>query len=195
LKWRCLRCLPMNCKGLIGGNLGQRWRVKPVPRRCLSPARRHKDAGRRAKDVPVSCVLVLPYLIKKWAMSPISCPVFETLKETPKEKDLLHNPPLKRSNLKICCLFIQELKQAQEFSSRQSWIMNQDYSWKVLADTKLFFMPICSLVNAGVAIVRSLGVWTMSQSQTEESLVQIEDDVQQGVNSSEAMCKHPQCFW
>lgn len=52
------------------------------------------------------------------------------------------------------------------------------------------------MVNAGVAIVRSLSVLAEQSGNPKfkKALTTIGEDVQQGVNLSEAMAKHPDCF-
>lgn len=51
-------------------------------------------------------------------------------------------------------------------------------------------------MNAGVAIVRSLGVLSeqCSNPKLKQSLMDISSDVQNGINLSDAMRKHPDCF-
>lgn len=51
-------------------------------------------------------------------------------------------------------------------------------------------------MNAGVAIVRSLGVLSEQCSNTKlkQALIEISNDVQSGMNLSESMRKHPDCF-
>jgi type IV pilus assembly protein PilC len=63
-------------------------------------------------------------------------------------------------------------------------------------DKAVFSRQFAALVNAGVAIVRSLGVLSeqCSNPKLKKALVAISDDVQQGMNLSEAMRKHPDCF-
>ncbi|MHC5833020.1 MAG: type II secretion system F family protein, partial [Nostoc sp.] len=50
--------------------------------------------------------------------------------------------------------------------------------------------------NAGVAIVRSLGVLSeqCSNPKLKQALIEISIDVQSGMNLSESMRKHPDCF-
>jgi type IV pilus assembly protein PilC len=63
-------------------------------------------------------------------------------------------------------------------------------------DKAVFSRQFAVLMNAGVAIVRSLGVLSEQCSNTKlkQALVEISTDVQSGMNLSEAMRKHPDCF-
>lgn len=60
----------------------------------------------------------------------------------------------------------------------------------------VFSRQFAVLINAGVAIVRSLGVLGEQQTnpKMKKALTGINADVQQGINLSEAMSKHPDCF-
>ena len=63
-------------------------------------------------------------------------------------------------------------------------------------DKAIFPRQFAVLVNAGVAIVRSLAVLAEQSGNPKfkKALTTIGEDVQQGVNLSEAMAKHPYCF-
>ena len=63
-------------------------------------------------------------------------------------------------------------------------------------DKAIFSRQFSVLVNAGVAIVRSLSVLAEQSSSPKfkKALTVISNDVQQGTNLSEAMAKHPDCF-
>ena len=63
-------------------------------------------------------------------------------------------------------------------------------------DRAVFSRQFAALTNAGVAIVRSLGVLSeqCSNPKLKKSLLDISADVQNGVNLSDAMRKHPECF-
>lgn len=63
-------------------------------------------------------------------------------------------------------------------------------------DKAIFSRQLATLVNAGVSIVRGLGVLT-DQCENPKLKVALKDilaDVQQGANLSDAMRKHPECF-
>jgi type IV pilus assembly protein PilC len=63
-------------------------------------------------------------------------------------------------------------------------------------DKAIFSRQFAVLMNAGVAIVRSLGVLSeqAENPKLKKALIEISADVQQGTNLSEAMAKHPDCF-
>lgn len=116
-----------------------------------------------------------------------------------KEKITAKSPGEARSGLRARGFFIQELKQAQEFKLKGN--LNLDQLQLALTsvsvkDKAVFSRQFAALVNAGVAIVRSLGVLSeqCSNPKLKKALVAISDDVQQGMNLSEAMRKHPDCF-
>ncbi|MBE9114595.1 type II secretion system F family protein [Lusitaniella coriacea LEGE 07157] len=63
-------------------------------------------------------------------------------------------------------------------------------------DKAIFSRQFSVMVNAGVAIVRCLGVLSEQcpNPKLKKALLAISDDVQQGVSLSESMRKHPDCF-
>ena len=63
-------------------------------------------------------------------------------------------------------------------------------------DKAIFSRQFAVMINAGVAIVRCLGILTeqCKNPKFKKSLSAINTEVQQGTNLSEAMSKHPQCF-
>ena len=65
-----------------------------------------------------------------------------------------------------------------------------------MKDKAVFSRQFAVLMNAGVAIVRSLGVLSeqCSNPKLKQALVEISIDVQSGMNLSESMRKHPDCF-
>lgn len=116
-----------------------------------------------------------------------------------KEKIVAQTVAEARSNLRSRGLFIQELKQTQEF--KFSGDIKLDGLQTALAkvtvkDKAIFSRQFATLVNAGVAIVRSLGVLAEQSSnpKMKKALLEISLDVQQGMTLSEAMRKHPECF-
>ncbi len=116
-----------------------------------------------------------------------------------KEKIVAQSLREARSNLRSRGLFIQELKQAQEFKFSGDINLKplQSALTKVsVKDKAVFSRQLATLINAGVAIVRSLGVLAeqCSNPKLKTALVDISGDVQQGMNLSEAMRKHPDCF-
>lgn len=63
-------------------------------------------------------------------------------------------------------------------------------------DKAIFSRQFAVLVNAGVAIIRTLTVLAEQSSNPKfkKALMVISSDVQQGTNLSDAMAKHPDCF-
>lgn len=116
-----------------------------------------------------------------------------------KEKIVAASPGEARSTLRERGLFVQEIKQAQEFKFSGKFNL-QDFQTSLTSvsvkDKAIFSRQFAVLVNAGVAIVRSLGVLAeqCSNPKLKKALLEISADVQQGVNLSEAMRKHPDCF-
>ncbi len=116
-----------------------------------------------------------------------------------KEKIVAASPFIARSSLREKGLVIQDLKQAQEFKLSGDLDLSQFQAAlaKVsVKDKAIFSRQFAVLTNAGVAIVRSLGVLSEQSPnpKLKKALIEISEDVQQGVNLSEAMRKHPQCF-
>jgi len=116
-----------------------------------------------------------------------------------KERIVAASPGEARSTLRGRGLFIQEIKQAQELKFRGKFDLQQFQTALTsvsVKDKAVFSRQFAVLVNAGVAIVRSLGVLAeqCSNPKLKKALLEISADVQQGVNLSEAMRKHPDCF-
>ncbi|MBD2415241.1 pilus assembly protein PilC [Nostoc calcicola FACHB-389] len=102
-----------------------------------------------------------------------------------------------RTNLREQGFVIQELKQSKGFQPDVALKNFQNSLVKVsVKDKAVFSRQFAVLMNAGVAIVRSLGVLSEQCSNTKlkQALVEISNDVQSGMNLSEAMRKHPDCF-
>ncbi len=100
-----------------------------------------------------------------------------------------------RKSLKQQGFVVQEVKQYQGVSFDIKKIKTQFTSVSV-KDKAVFSRQFAALVNAGVAIVRSLGVLSeqCSNPELKAALMDISADVQNGINLSEAMRKHPKCF-
>lgn len=104
-----------------------------------------------------------------------------------------------RSTLRQRGLFIQELKKVKEFNIGANFnltAIQTSLASVSVKDKAVFSRQFAALVNAGVAIVRCLGVLAeqCANPKLKKALLEISADVQQGVNLSEAMRKHPQCF-
>jgi type IV pilus assembly protein PilC len=100
-----------------------------------------------------------------------------------------------RTNLRDKGFIVQDLKESQTLESRLNKL--QDSFVKVsVKDKAVFSRQFAALVNAGVAIVRSLGVLAeqCSNPKLKKALEEISSDVQSGINLSDSMRKHPDCF-
>lgn len=95
-------------------------------------------------------------------------------------------------------LFPNNIKEAQSFDlSKLSLESIQTAMTSVsVKDKAVFSRQFAAMVNAGVAMVRSLGVLSeqCSNRKLKKALIEISSEVQQGTNLSDAMRKHPDCF-
>ncbi|BAY62868.1 type II secretion system F domain-containing protein [Calothrix brevissima NIES-22] len=101
-----------------------------------------------------------------------------------------------RNNLRDLGFVVQDLKESQGgFSFDLQKFKNSMVSVSV-KDKAVFSRQFAVLTNAGVAIVRSLGVLAeqCSNPKLKAALTDIGNDVQTGTNLSDSMRKHPQCF-
>jgi len=102
-----------------------------------------------------------------------------------------------RTNLRDQGFVVQDLKESQSLASRFDIKKLQNSFVKVsVKDKAIFSRQFAALVNAGVAIVRGLGVLSeqCSNPKLKAALIEICADVQTGVNLSDSMRKHPECF-
>jgi type IV pilus assembly protein PilC len=111
------------------------------------------------------------------------------------EKVVAESVAQARTTLRQQGFVVQDLKQSQGFSFDLNKLSTKFTSVSV-KDKAIFSRQFAVLVNAGVAIVRSLGVLSeqCSNPKLKQALIEISNDVQNGTNLSEAMRKHPQCF-
>lgn len=74
--------------------------------------------------------------------------------------------------------------------------INASLSSLTIKDKAVFSRQFAAMVNAGVALVRCLGVLTEQcpNPRLKKALIAISKEVQEGTNLSEAMRKHPKCF-
>ncbi len=74
--------------------------------------------------------------------------------------------------------------------------LNARFSSLSIRDKAIFSRQFAAMVNAGVAMVRCLGVLSEQcpNPKLKKALLAISGEVQQGTNLSDAMRKHPQCF-
>ncbi|BAY18064.1 type II secretion system protein [Nostoc sp. HK-01] len=102
-----------------------------------------------------------------------------------------------RTNLRDKGFVVQELKQSQGLPLSFDFKKFQNSFVKVpIKEKAVFSRQLATLVNAGVAIVRGLGVLAdqCTNPKMKQALIDISNDVQSGVNLSDSMRKHPDCF-
>lgn len=102
-----------------------------------------------------------------------------------------------RASLREKGLFVQELKQDDGLSlNLDLGSLKDSFTRVTVKDKAVFSRQFAALVNAGVAMVRGLGVLSeqCQNPKLKKALLNISSDVQQGVNLSDAMRKHPECF-
>ncbi|MEM6837362.1 MAG: type II secretion system F family protein [Cyanobacteria bacterium P01_C01_bin.120] len=112
-----------------------------------------------------------------------------------KEKVAASNPNEARNLLKDQGLFIQDLKEEKSFNFSFAELKLAMTSVSV-KDKAVFSRQFAALVNAGVALVRGLGVLSEEcpNPKLKRALEEINGDVQQGTSLSDSMSKHPSCF-
>jgi type IV pilus assembly protein PilC len=94
-------------------------------------------------------------------------------------------------------LLVKELKQQQGLGVNFSLKAILDSMAKVtVKDKAIFSRQFAALVNAGVAMVRGLGVLSeqCQNPKLKRALLGVSSDVQQGVSLSDSMRKYPECF-
>lgn len=98
-----------------------------------------------------------------------------------------------RTNLRDQGLVVQDLKQSINFDFEK---FQNSFVKVTVKEKAVFSRQLATLVNAGVAIVRGLGVLgdQCTNKKMKQALLDISNDVQSGVNLSDAMRKHPDCF-
>jgi type IV pilus assembly protein PilC len=114
-----------------------------------------------------------------------------------KEKIVAESLAQARTNLRDKGFVVQDLKQSQGFSGSFDLKKIQNSFVKVeIKEKAVFSRQLATLVNAGVAIVRGLGVLSdqCTNPKMKQALIDISNDVQSGVNLSDSMRKHPDCF-
>jgi type IV pilus assembly protein PilC len=94
-------------------------------------------------------------------------------------------------------LQVMEVKEDQGFKFDGKFEINLDFLGSIsVKDKAMFSRQFAALVNAGVAMVRGLGVMAdqCTNKKFKNILLQVNADVQQGMSLSEAMRSHPQAF-
>jgi type IV pilus assembly protein PilC len=110
-----------------------------------------------------------------------------------KQKIVASSAAEARTTLREQGLFVQELR---EDSGGFNIDLQDMFTSVSVKDKAVFSRQFAVLINAGVAMVRGLGVLSdqCPNPKLKKALQQINTDVQQGTNLSDSMRKHPQCF-
>lgn len=111
-----------------------------------------------------------------------------------KEKVVANTLRDARASLREKGFTVNDLKESKGFS------LNFDFQTAMatvtVKDKAIFSRQFAAMVNAGVAMVRALGVLTEQSTnpKLKKALSGISSDVNQGTSLAEAMRKHPDCF-
>jgi type IV pilus assembly protein PilC len=117
-----------------------------------------------------------------------------------KRKISATSPAEARTTLREQGLFVQELAEDRSLFEKLNTLDLKDiqnsFAKVTVKDKAVFSRQFAALVNAGVALVRGLGVLAdqCPNPKLKKSLQAISADVQQGTNLSDSMRKHPECF-
>lgn len=125
--------------------------------------------------------------------------VRDSVGKSKQEKIVADSMAQARSQLRQQGFVIQDLQQFKGFDLADALDITKlqtKLATVSVKDKAIFSRQFAALTNAGVAIVRSLGVLSeqCSNPKLKEALLDISSEVQNGVNLSDAMRKHPQCF-
>jgi len=112
-----------------------------------------------------------------------------------KEKIVADSVGKARDTLRERGFVIKDLKESQGFKFDLESIKVSTAKVTV-KDKAVFSRQFAAMVNAGVAMVRCLGVLAeqCTNPKLKKALTEISTEVQQGTNLSDAMRKHPDCF-
>jgi type IV pilus assembly protein PilC len=103
-----------------------------------------------------------------------------------------------RKKLKQKYQFIQNIRPVKSFDVTQINFQDIEAAMNpvTVRDKAVFSRQFAAMVNAGVAMVRCLSVLAdqCSNPKLRKVLGQVSLDVQQGINLSDAMRRHPECF-
>jgi type IV pilus assembly protein PilC len=107
-----------------------------------------------------------------------------------------------RAALREQGLFVDSVKEVQQFTLAGAYKAAQEFNIEehlasvTVKDKAIFSRQMSVLVNAGVPLVRALGVLSeqCTNPKLKKALLQLNEDVQQGNNMSESMRKFPEVF-
>jgi type IV pilus assembly protein PilC len=117
-----------------------------------------------------------------------------------RQKVTADSPAEARSTLREQGLFVQELAEDRGLLDSLTNFDLKDINSAIatvsVKDKAIFSRQFAVLINAGVAMVRGLGVLAdqCPNPKMKKALQDISSDVQQGTNLSDSMRKHPKCF-
>ncbi|HEY9628439.1 MAG TPA: type II secretion system F family protein [Coleofasciculaceae cyanobacterium] len=117
-----------------------------------------------------------------------------------RERVNANTPSEARTAMREQGLFVQEISEDKGLLDRlNSFDLSEIQTAMTsvsIKDKAIFSRQFAVLINAGVAMVRGLGVLSdqCSNPKMKKALQEISADVQQGTNLSDAMRKHPKCF-
>ena len=117
-----------------------------------------------------------------------------------RERVTANTPSEARTALREQGLFVQEITEDTGLLDRLSKFDLSEIQTAMtgvsIKDKAIFSRQFAVLINAGVAMVRGLGVLSdqCPNPKMKKALQEISADVQQGTNLSDAMRKHPKCF-
>lgn len=112
-----------------------------------------------------------------------------------RERVAAGTPGEARTLLKGQGLFVLDLREETAFNLDLETIRTS-LTQVTVKDKAIFSRQFAALVNAGVALVRGLGVLAddCSNPKLKQALLAVNSDVQQGTSLSDSMRKHPACF-
>ena len=112
-----------------------------------------------------------------------------------RERVAAETPGDARTLLKNQGLFVLDLREETAFNLDLETIRTS-LTKVTVKDKAIFSRQFAALVNAGVALVRGLGVLAddCSNPKLKQALLAVNSDVQQGTSLSDSMRKHPACF-
>lgn len=117
-----------------------------------------------------------------------------------RQKITADSPSEARTALRERGLFVQDLTEdrglVETLNNLDLQEIQNSFTSVTVKDKAIFSRQFAVLINAGVAMVRGLGVLAdqCSNPKLKKALQEISSDVQQGTNLSDAMRKHPKCF-
>lgn len=112
-----------------------------------------------------------------------------------KQRVIASSPREARTNLQGQGLYVLDVKEAEKFSLNAE-IDISFLSTITVKDKAIFSRQFATLVDAGVALVRGLGVLAdqCANPKFKKILMEVSSDVQQGTSLAEAMRSHPRAF-